>query len=1483
MTNDPLGLFDEDSNSDPLGLFEEDSKDKKFLSHEEKQKAIREGLAGIVDTGMGMISGLPSQIVGGLGGLSTLAATGSLDKANAMKERIEESNFGMGRYKPFTNKGQEFSENTGNVLQVPIDLAGKYGGKAGSLIGLENEGELTGRLLTEAAMNLIEPGAALGLAKGAIRRAGKPHLPETVVEPKVEPVVPAKDPLGLFDQTTVERLAAGDETGQMALFDQPELMGQRNQFNAGDLGDWRIDENGMPVRVDKSMEAANVEAPLQRNLFGDELPTNGLEGTDIGITQAIDNTPANGQWAQRRGMINRLGGNGKELLASPELEAAMMEANGLKLPFEEQTAFDPKNPLPTRRLGELSSEDLSRLTRSTLPENPPTSPALLAAQANNIFTGQGIAAGRGYGFTQPKGTPESKLFSNFADQPGQNTPEFREKMFRRANADPKQFANDPVQTHIEQYNGKLIRVETTGSGRTRIQVEINGEIQAAAMLHSGMIDSIAVNDAGKGAKLGEELLNYIHKREIGNVYEVPDRSPGFVQIQKNVLSGRTQRRLDASRWWDSQTALASTPLDPRDRPPIVDSVASPRSPETIAAREQNRRVAERLPVKEGPLSEFEAVATPEEAVSMATANGFKDNAPTVVGKTVGSGPRYAAIMTNNPIIKYANTALTNAYRAADKFSSTYLTSKDGLSTTWSKMNDVEKGRVREALLDGDKRQARVTDAEMIQRGFSDMERRLVNKYYEANEAMFQRWNQVLAEQGHAPIARREGHVPGIFKGAYKALVTDEKGVTGVIAADSVYELNAAKRYFAEKHPNYTVVDQGRKGLADYKNQSDIFSGMNDILQLLAEHDPKFREVQAMVNEAIKHGNNSIYAFNKHELSKKGVLGNVGNKPWLDAKKNTDQWFKSMIQYFEEGAQHHELQGPLNAIDKLATDPNIPMPKTKEFLNHLTAKVEGKNAGNGFAVGANWAIDAGPKALGFGPRQSLQLAGAVKNRINELFMGWGNFVFTGVQILQPLQTGLPFLQLAGGRLGKNLSAPKAMFNGGTSFLLMQIEEMTGKNLGKIVPEYQREAYKYAKEVGMLSTNEMERAYEGTKGKWSQRRDAVAGYNIKLGDKLSRTPMFMAFVDMLHDTGIPMDRVLTTADNLTQFSMIDYHQLQRPELYSKAGTLGQFAGGLTTFKHGYMSQLAKLAQEASPVDVTVRKNNGMDRGIKLKPAQIAPAGLSAAAVVAFAGLTGAPFYDELDNVFGVLTDKFGGKRENIRDAFLKNLPEWVKSGAISNISNVAIQSKFSSANMIPDTIPKLLSPHLSAAYDMGEALIDVAKNGDKQAWDNALMAFSPSTLKGAVEDWRLTDPNGLVHNKQGEGTVVRSPEGRELRKWTGLRPTDEVVQREKDFKARQAEQADAEAKKKIGIDFSRKVTNSKPINEMTPEELEVAKMENQAKAQEYAKRGGDPKSLVKLVEEKALAQKTTEEARRAQGIKPTIGSMRKQEYYNKPGER
>jgi len=358
------------------------------------------------------------------------------------------------------------------------------------------------------------------------------------------------------------------------------------------------------------------------------------------------------------------------------------------------------------------------------------------------------------------------------------------------------------------------------------------------------------------------------------------------------------------------------------------------------------------------------------------------------------------------------------------------------------------------------------------------------------------------------------------------------------------------------------------------------------------------------------------------------------------------------------------------------------------------------------------------------------------------------------------------------------------------------------------------------------------------------------------------MFMSFVDQLHNAGIETKYALPIAENMVQHSMIDYHQFERPQIYSKLGVLGQFAGGLTTFKHAYFGQQLKLGKEV--------------------PRNALPMAQSAAAAVALAGIAGLPFYDELDNLFGEITDKFFDKRQNIRDTFLKNLPEWAKSGALASATNISMQGKFSSANMIPDYDKpfQAVSPQLSAAGRIIGDMIDLAKNRDDQGFRNLLQDVAPSGLRGLVEDKfaKQTDVNPETGEKRtfllgrdGLPVVQRDESDWQIRKWTGMRSNKEALLREETYRDRNEKKADDEAKKKIGIDFKRKIINDK----LTPEE--TAKM-----AQEEIKRKGDPMTLLNSVGQTAM-QKHLTEKQRLEGIPSNQQSVQKYQYYNKPGER
>jgi hypothetical protein len=918
----------------------------------------------------------------------------------------------------------------------------------------------------------------------------------------------------------------------------------------------------------------------------------------------------------------------------------------------------------------------------------------------------------------------------------------------------------------------------------------------------------------------------------------------------------------------SKTGIKAMIIPEDRRPPRApDSLSNPISKETIAARDKQRQLVKRLPTKDKALDEFDVIRTPEEALELS--KGAKDISPDFGQKSLGSGVNFHAAMSNSPALKFMRTVAKDVRSYADGFSRKYITdNKTGLTPLWSDLRPKERVDVMEALMGGDKHQMFVTDSVMDQLGFNDVQRQFVKTFYEADRQMFNDWNRSLNAVGLDMVDFRFGHFPGIFSGSYKTVVMDGKKVIGLATADTAIQRMLAKKAIKEKFPNATFVDQKRQSLAGTTKRyySDIFSGMNDVLALLGKDDPKYREVQEIVQDAFRDSTNRLFNFNVHELNKKGVFGNEGNKFWKSKEENANDAFKALVQYFEEGAMHHAIQVPIKQLrDMIAAPEMAHLPNTKAYMEKYAKKMLGDDLAP-LGAAFNTILDAPFQLVGVGPSIPLKSAGWVKNTMSQMFMGFGNYMFTAAQLLQPGQTGLPFMQFAASRLGLNPAhIPTSMARGGVNFMMAVMEDIAGKDLN-VSPLF-RDAYQYAKDRGMMTFSELEKAYQGTQSKLGRAKDEIAEFNMKVGEQLTRTPMFMSFVDLMVRGGIEPQKAFPIAENMTQFSMIDYHLWERPPLYGHLGVMGGFMSGLTTFKHGYMSQQAFLAKQAiKPPEVLTQGKDGVYAAKHKR--QFAPFVLSAGlAALVFQGITGLPFYDEIDTGVKAITNAMG-KQQSIREVFLKNMPEWINSGLISNASGLNMQGKFSSADMVPDSYARAASPHLEALSKIIGNAIDIAKSGgDEQSIRNFLLSVTPSGWKGATENAVAKDRDGMLIGKDSLPTLYRDPTEWRRRGLTGLRSQREAVERDKLWDYRQRDMADTAKLKELSQEYERRILN----NNLTPGAQERIE-------REYEQRGGDPRQLYELYQKAAL-DKTKTEKERLEGTPRTLRGINRYENYNR----
>lgn len=267
--------------------FEEDSPAQQELGEMKSYgKKVLNSALGVAETGASMLAGIPAQIGGGLYGLGTLLSGQGIENAGNAVTDFQKSNFGFGEYVPSTDVGKKGAELLQNVMAAPGEGAGYIGGKIGKALGNEALGELSAKLPVDAAMNFLPFGAVAKATAGSTVKTAKRF---GYKEPVTESMGSKLDALDASKAPEVF-----GKTDEVLPFEQQELLPTRApQYGVSDTitGDhWAVDENGIPIRADLSIEAQQLQDPLQRNLWGDELSRKS-EQEGLPLTEAIDKMP----------------------------------------------------------------------------------------------------------------------------------------------------------------------------------------------------------------------------------------------------------------------------------------------------------------------------------------------------------------------------------------------------------------------------------------------------------------------------------------------------------------------------------------------------------------------------------------------------------------------------------------------------------------------------------------------------------------------------------------------------------------------------------------------------------------------------------------------------------------------------------------------------------------------------------------------------------------------------------------------------------------------------------------------------------------------------------------------------------------------------------------------------------------------------------------------------------------------------------------
>jgi hypothetical protein len=702
---------------------------------------------GGVDAAVNMLAGVPSYIAGGLTGLGTLLTTGDAAAADAVRQGVTESNFGFGAPKPFTKAGGEATEALGHGMEALKEHVGDAGGDSPAARSI-----LEGT--TEALMNFmpIPGGKLVGKAGKAIeKKLAKPELPKSkaaevfdkktaaaeqgwvdvgekafndmgaeLVKGQSDPLPTRTDPMDFMKQQLELQRQSEVQKGLEARQAELEMEVKRQQgldFNAAE----RARQEAAPVLPEHQANMAG-DAAIQRSA---ERLIDPRDGQNAKLSAELGNQPIH---VDPQGQAFRGDPRERGAMEALERQGAAMDTELTHLRGKGTPDGDPLRPLqdPMR---EAIVDPIRQLNLRSKKQGGAINPEVFKQGFEKLKEiGDGIVlrarmTSSGFLIQAMKGSEE----------------------VGRAQLDPVQIGTNKW---MEDF--KTVRDNPEWHNLESSSTEVHGDHQ------------------GKG--IAKEMYKFAS--ELGNDVQASgvQSHAGRGMWEAFERSGLSERGVIPAQKTSGTLAGAKIGKGPKYQRGAVGDVGN--NPIQMKKNEQQRSMAQHF--SNLGLEEWDVIKTKDEALTLA--KEAKDITRDIGQKNLVSGINMESALTNNPILKFARTVLRDARAWMDSQSRKYITANDtGLSSLWPKLSKEDRINLMDALMEADKRQEELTLADMDEMGFTKEMKQFAETFRKADEALLAKQNENAVALGLEPTERRVGHFPGIFTGAYKTLVTIDKG------------------------------------------------------------------------------------------------------------------------------------------------------------------------------------------------------------------------------------------------------------------------------------------------------------------------------------------------------------------------------------------------------------------------------------------------------------------------------------------------------------------------------------------------------------------------------------------------------------------------------------------------------------------------------------------------------------------------------------
>ncbi|CAB4130807.1 hypothetical protein UFOVP128_32 [uncultured Caudovirales phage] len=774
----------------------------------------------------------------------------------------------------------------------------------------------------------------------------------------------------------------------------------------------------------------------------------------------------------------------------------------------------------------------------------------------------------------------------------------------------------------------------------------------------------------------------------------------------------------------------------------------------------------------------------ESIIAAATAEPGKGN----FIKMLQSGATLTAMKLKSALIREGGRVIQNAGKRSDLGIRNMVFPYERSINRLSKQEAIDLA----AIFKDEALNNRAFDIDILEKNLSRKQLDAYARKREMDEASLAAVNAERKRQNKPPVDEKEYYLSSRWQGPFRQIMRDDKGrPVWYLAAESKKALDKQIAALQKEVPGLSTGPEDFIKSAPEGYRSDLQSAYSLMLDTLGRDDPAVKMMRERYEELAALNAENAFGQTKHFEEKHNIRGFIGDRPGMDPHQEALAMFRSSADYAKASFRWSALQTAGDTLKPVFSNPELlaSQPDQLAYLREYFNSALGQGQASVFKSLEKSFQDA--------TGHSSKAINETVNRMKSFFILQKMGLNMGTTIAQTLQLGsvLPHLTnlATEGLVGNPVLA---VAKGVPAGMAMASNHYLNKiNINMMAPmiedAFYKRMFKYAEENGVTTRAIYDEAgvKESGQNLVTKGADTVSA-GLGAIDAYTRGVAFSVFAEYLRSTNAYKNDIalFQKAEELTDVAMGDYRGSEKPMIFAKMGTTGNFLNTLQTYPMNFYNQWNMWWREA-------------------KAGNIAPLLVALGMQYLLSGAQGIPYAETTIDVMNWIKDNALPTTEWAelqKYPFVRDPKMWMVDtlgrdaiyGALSEASGVSLTAKLSAPNIneMVDAPAGVLADLAKQGYNVGRA---VAYHDKPEYAAQAAMSVLPVGLAGLYETsdaakFLTYEPRGANQAaykqsdlSQGQVVFERTPEEIEMRKW-GLRSQREARERDLTYQARTQKQ-------------------------------------------------------------------------------------------------